>query len=184
MQAGLPVVASAVGDMRELVVRQKLGLTVPPNDPQALAAAILAMLDSPGLQAPSVPPLITAEGIARTLIGGLVGRQHLSDGSNLEADWQSDSWRLGERNFSRCPIVNFEPMGSLRISNIKDAGFRIYSQFEEDGIILYVLSTIGFNTRRAVEICCGSGNECCGLANQSFKPRHGHFDSGCCGLAH
>src|SRR5438552_16641930 len=45
-------------------------------------------------------------------------------------------------------------------SNIKDAGFRIYSQFEEDGIILYVLSTIGFNTRRVVEICCGSGNEC------------------------
>jgi hypothetical protein len=44
--------------------------------------------------------------------------------------------------------------------NIKDAGFRAYSQFEEDGIILYVLSMIGFRTRRVVEMCCGGGDEC------------------------
>jgi hypothetical protein len=44
--------------------------------------------------------------------------------------------------------------------SIKDAGFRVYSQFEEDGIILYVLSMIGFKTRRVVEMCCGSGSEC------------------------
>jgi hypothetical protein len=45
-------------------------------------------------------------------------------------------------------------------SNIKDAGFRAYSQFEEDGIILYILSMIGFKNKRVVEICCGSGDEC------------------------
>jgi hypothetical protein len=44
--------------------------------------------------------------------------------------------------------------------NIQEAGFRAYSQFEEDGIILYVLSMIGFKTRRVVEMCCGSGDEC------------------------
>jgi hypothetical protein len=44
--------------------------------------------------------------------------------------------------------------------NIKDAGFRVYSQFEEDGIILYVLSMIGFKSKRVVEMCCGSGDEC------------------------
>jgi hypothetical protein len=44
--------------------------------------------------------------------------------------------------------------------NIKDAGFRVYSQFEEDGIILYILAMIGFKTRRVVEMCCGSGEEC------------------------
>ncbi len=44
--------------------------------------------------------------------------------------------------------------------NIRDAGFRAYSQFEEDGIILYILSMIGFKTRRVVEMCCGSGEEC------------------------
>lgn len=36
----------------------------------------------------------------------------------------------------------------------------MHSQFEEDGIILYVLSMIEFKTRRVVEMCCGSGNEC------------------------
>jgi hypothetical protein len=36
----------------------------------------------------------------------------------------------------------------------------VYSQFEEDGIILYVLSMIGLKTRRVVEMCCGAGNEC------------------------
>jgi hypothetical protein len=45
-------------------------------------------------------------------------------------------------------------------SHIADAGFRCYSQFEEDGIILYVLSTIGFKTRKVVEICCGDAKEC------------------------
>jgi hypothetical protein len=44
--------------------------------------------------------------------------------------------------------------------NIRDASFRAYSQFEEDGIILYVLSMIGFGTKRVVEICCGTGDEC------------------------
>jgi hypothetical protein len=44
--------------------------------------------------------------------------------------------------------------------NIKDAGFGVYSQFEEDGIILYVLSMIGFKSKRVVEMCCGSGDEC------------------------
>lgn len=45
-------------------------------------------------------------------------------------------------------------------NNIRDAGFRVYSQFEEDGIILYILSMIGFKTRRVVEMCCGAADEC------------------------
>jgi hypothetical protein len=45
-------------------------------------------------------------------------------------------------------------------NNIKDAGFRLYSQNEEDGIILYILSMIGFKTKRVVEMCCGYAGEC------------------------
>ena len=52
-------------------------------------------------------------------------------------------------------IVNqytlFELQQSVPYTKISDAGFRNYSQFEEDGIILYVLSMIGFKTRRVVE---------------------------------
>jgi hypothetical protein len=43
--------------------------------------------------------------------------------------------------------------------DIKDAGFRCYSQFEEDGIILYLLTLIGKKTRSVVEICCGAGHQ-------------------------
>jgi hypothetical protein len=61
-------------------------------------------------------------------------------------------------------IVNqyqmFKLQSCIPYKSIQEAGFRAYSQFEEDGIILYVLSMIGLKTRRVVEICCGSGDEC------------------------
>jgi hypothetical protein len=61
-------------------------------------------------------------------------------------------------------IVNqylwFKANGIRPYPSIRDAGFRVYSQFEEDGIILYIFSMIGFKTRRVVEMCCGSGSEC------------------------
>jgi hypothetical protein len=61
-------------------------------------------------------------------------------------------------------IVNqykmFKMQGITPYETIKEAGFRVYSQFEEDGIILYILSMIGFKTRRVVEMCCGSAHEC------------------------
>jgi hypothetical protein len=51
-------------------------------------------------------------------------------------------------------------IGLKPYERISDAGFRCYSQFEEDGIILYVLTTIGFKTKKVVEMCCGTGDEC------------------------
>jgi glycosyltransferase involved in cell wall biosynthesis len=44
MAAGLPVVASDVGGLRELVVEGETGLLVPPADPEALAAALQGLL--------------------------------------------------------------------------------------------------------------------------------------------
>ena len=56
--------------------------------------------------------------------------------------------------------------------NLKDAGFRCYSQFEEDGIILYLLTCIGKKTRSVVEIGCGNGSECMSanlIINHGYK---------------
>jgi glycosyltransferase involved in cell wall biosynthesis len=47
MAHGRPVVASAVGGLRELVVDEETGLLVPPGDPVALRAAIDRLLGDP-----------------------------------------------------------------------------------------------------------------------------------------
>jgi hypothetical protein len=54
----------------------------------------------------------------------------------------------------------FRLHGKAPYAHIRSAGFRVYSQFEEDGIILYVLAMIGFRSQRVVEMCCGMGTEC------------------------
>lgn len=46
------------------------------------------------------------------------------------------------------------------LPSFEDVGFRCFSQFDEDGILLYLLSLTGMPTRRSVEICAGVGYEC------------------------
>lgn len=50
--------------------------------------------------------------------------------------------------------------GSAFLPDIRDVGFRKYSQFEEDGILLYIFSLIPPINRTCVEICAGSGRQC------------------------
>lgn len=51
MACGVPVVAAAVGGLRETVVDQRTGLQVPPRDPEALADALGRLLADPALRA-------------------------------------------------------------------------------------------------------------------------------------
>lgn len=51
MEAGLPVVATRVGGLPEMVVEGESGLLVPPRDPSSLAASISRLLDDDGLRA-------------------------------------------------------------------------------------------------------------------------------------
>jgi hypothetical protein len=44
--------------------------------------------------------------------------------------------------------------------DFKDVGFRVHSQHEEDGILLYIFSLIGTTNKHCVEICAGDGIEC------------------------
>ena len=41
-----------------------------------------------------------------------------------------------------------------------DVGFRCHSQFEEDGILLFIFALIGTTNKVALEICAGDGTEC------------------------
>lgn len=50
--------------------------------------------------------------------------------------------------------------GKEWLPNLKDVGFRKYSQFEEDGILLYIFSLVPPINRTCVEICAGDGHEC------------------------
>jgi hypothetical protein len=43
---------------------------------------------------------------------------------------------------------------------LEDVGFKVHSQTNEDGILLYIFSVIGAHGRSCVEICAGNGVEC------------------------
>jgi hypothetical protein len=43
---------------------------------------------------------------------------------------------------------------------LSKVGFKVYSQFEEDGMLLYIFSLIGTTNKRVVEICAGDGVQC------------------------
>ncbi len=51
-------------------------------------------------------------------------------------------------------------------SGIEDAGLRVFSQFEEDGILMYIFATIGTSTRSYADIGCADGvnSNCANLA--------------------
>jgi hypothetical protein len=62
------------------------------------------------------------------------------------------------------------------LPSIHDSGFRVFSQFDEDGVVLYLLAAGGMGTRRFVDLGAGDGvyaSNCANLAlNLGF---HGLF---------
>lgn len=48
----------------------------------------------------------------------------------------------------------------LALPGISEAGFKVHSQTDEDGILLYIFSVIGTTNRMAIELCAGNGIEC------------------------
>lgn len=46
------------------------------------------------------------------------------------------------------------------LPDFRTVGFRAFSQFDEDGILLYLFALLGATSRTAVEICAGDGIEC------------------------
>ena len=46
------------------------------------------------------------------------------------------------------------------LPSLNEMGFKVYSQFEEDGLLLYIFSLIKTTNKKVVEICAGDGTEC------------------------
>ena len=53
--------------------------------------------------------------------------------------------------------------GSSSTFEFDDIGFSVFSQNNEDGILLYIFSKIGFRTRRSIEIGCNTDNSTVGI---------------------
>jgi hypothetical protein len=49
--------------------------------------------------------------------------------------------------------------GKVALPGFNDVGFRTFSQFEEDGILLYIFSLIPPINKQCVELCAGNGRE-------------------------
>jgi hypothetical protein len=59
--------------------------------------------------------------------------------------------------------------GKEYLPPLSDVGFRNYSQFEEDGILLYLFSLIAPINRKCVEICDGNGLGACSANTGAIK---------------
>jgi hypothetical protein len=53
-----------------------------------------------------------------------------------------------------------ESFSPKKLPSFSNVGFQVYSQFEEDGILLFIFSIIGTINKRVVEICASDGKEC------------------------
>ena len=47
-----------------------------------------------------------------------------------------------------------------KLPTLNEVGFKVLSQTDEDGILLYIFSVIGTESKKSVEICAGNGIEC------------------------
>lgn len=73
--------------------------------------------------------------------------------------------KVGKSQLEQIQLANqYRLMKTMLAANdlprIEDVGFKVYSQFEEDGILLYIFSMIDTTNKRVLEICAGNGIEC------------------------
>ena len=96
-----------------------------------------------------------AKGLFNRLARSIGDELQLEFGSSLQSNEAVAQKVLMQQEPSACRVA-----GGEQSAVVKDVGFRNYSQFEEDGILLYLFSLIPPVNRRCVEICAGNGREC------------------------
>jgi hypothetical protein len=76
-------------------------------------------------------------------------RQSTMYGAANRVDQKTLSLLYKQYYFSKYPPLGF-----------REVGFRIHSQHEEDGILLFIFALIGTSNRKCIELCAGDGIEC------------------------
>ncbi len=92
---------------------------------------------------------------ARTIIKRIINRHN-----NMEIIENLESLRINQHNSTISQTAVFTAYQYLIKQNYvpdwKNIGFREYSQTDEDGILLFIFSIIGFTNKMLVDIACGS----------------------------
>ena len=81
--------------------------------------------------------------------------------SSLMAEFHAD--HAGVQEVQACLVAQYIGMRGWpleKLPRFSEVGFQKYSQFEEDGILLYLFSLIGTASRKVVEVCAADGQEC------------------------
>jgi len=96
----------------------------------------------------------------RKLGSACVGRMH-EDTTNEVSALRSELSRMGQA--SQLLLYHmYREMTAVGkpLPRFSDVGFRCHSQFEEDGILLYIFALIGTTNKTCIEVCAGNGIEC------------------------
>jgi hypothetical protein len=103
----------------------------------------------------AVRPFLRA--IGRVVGGELDKRQGRLDSQLLLLSKRLDSLDANRRVSQHVLLQQYQLLRKLNLPlpNIQDTGFRVYSQSDEDGLVLFVFSLIGMTNRICVDIASG-----------------------------
>lgn len=98
-------------------------------------------------------------------------RSRLHQAKHLLREMEGVSFRVRDEVVAQKQLMlNYHQLSVNEHLSFRQVGFSLYSQHDEDGILLYIFARIGFRTYKGVEICSGIGFEC-NLANLLINHR-------------
>jgi hypothetical protein len=113
------------------------------------------------------PALNAQRGHAVTEIRALIAAEWERCPAMLNAQWErypDAYWNRTRVDKGTQTLLQLTYRDMLRqgkpLPALDEVGFRAFSQFDEDGILLYLFSLLGVAHKTSVEICAGTGYEC------------------------
>jgi hypothetical protein len=97
----------------------------------------------------------------RTLVRRFLGKLGNALVRQLSEDLKRERDHRSSKETQLLLYHTYRDMASRGIvPSLSEVGFRCHSQFEEDGVLLFIFALIGTTNKIAVEICAGDGIEC------------------------